>query len=75
MPKVKLKISFTTSAGVNVRTKRIGFCESYQYADYYNMMKINDGEQPTFTDEQLVAFRDHTDPYGHPDVNWYDEIF
>lgn len=22
-----------------------------------------------------MAFRDHTDPYGHPDVNWYDEIF
>lgn len=68
----KAKISFTTSAGVNVRTKELDFANSYQYADYYNMMKINDGEQPTFTDEQLVAFRDHTDPIMYPDINWID---
>ena len=31
--------------------------------------------QPQFDESDLIAFRDHTDPYGHPDVNWYDEIF
>ena len=29
-------------------------------------------KQPTFTDEQLVAFRDHTDPIMYPDINWID---
>lgn len=40
----KAKISFSTSAGVNVRTKELEFANSYQYASYYNDMMVNDGE-------------------------------
>ncbi|WP_308759561.1 carboxypeptidase-like regulatory domain-containing protein, partial [uncultured Bacteroides sp.] len=42
----KTKISFSTSLGVNVRTKDLEFANSYQYADYYNMMLMNDGGTP-----------------------------
>ena len=56
----KAKISFTTSAGVNVRTKELEFANSYQYASYVNMMRTNDGNEPLYSDEQLAAFRDHT---------------
>lgn len=38
----KAKVSFSTSAGVNVRTKDLEFANSYQYASYYNMMKVDD---------------------------------
>ena len=31
----KAKVSFSTSAGVNVRTKDLEFANSYQYASYY----------------------------------------
>lgn len=68
----KAKISFSTSAGVNVRTKELDFANSYQYASYYNMMKVNDGGVPIFSDEQLTAFRDHTNPILYPDINWID---
>ncbi len=68
----KAKISFSTSAGVNVRTKQLEFANSYQYADYYNMMMTNDGAAPTFSEEQLAAFRDHTNPILYPDINWID---
>lgn len=68
----KAKISFSTSAGVNVRTKDLDFANSYQYASYYNMMTTNDGGVPTFTDEQLTAFRDHTNPLLYPDIDWID---
>ena len=46
----KAKVSFSTSAGVNVRTKDLEFANSYQYASYYNMMKVNDGKtaDPSF---------------------------
>ena len=37
----KAKVSFSTSAGVNVRTKDLEFANSYQYASYYNMMKVS----------------------------------
>ena len=68
----KAKISFSTSAGLNVRTKDLDFANSYQYASYYNMMTVNDGGTPIFSDEQLIAFRDHTNPILYPDINWID---
>ena len=68
----KAKISFTTSAGVNVRTKELEYANSYQYASYVNMMRTNDGNEPLYSDEQLAAFRDHTNPLLYPDINWID---
>lgn len=68
----KAKISFSTSAGVNLRTKQLEFANSYQYASYYNDLQVNDGGVPTFTEEQLIKFRDHTDPILYPDINWID---
>lgn len=65
----KAKISFSTSAGVNLRTKQLEFANSYQYASYYNDLQVNDGGVPTFTEEQLIKFRDHTDPILYPDIN------
>lgn len=48
------------------------FANSYQYASYYNDLQVNDGGVPTFTEEQLIKFRDHTDPILYPDINWID---
>ena len=28
-----------------------------------------------FTQHDLELFKDGSDPYGHPNVNWYDEVF
>lgn len=68
----KAKISFSTSAGVNVRTKELEFANSYQYASYYNDMMVNDGGVPTFNETQLEKFRTHSDPILYPDMNWID---
>lgn len=68
----KAKISFSTSAGLNVRTKTLEFANSYQYASYYNLLQTNDGGTAVFSDEQLAAFRDHTNPILYPDINWID---
>lgn len=68
----KAKISFSTSLGVNVRTKELDFANSYQYASYYNMLQVNDGGVATFNDEQLETFRTHSNPLLYPDINWID---
>lgn len=68
----KAKISFSTSAGVNMMTKQLEFANAYQYASYYNEMQINDGNVPTFSEEQLEKFRTHSDPIRYPDINWLD---
>ena len=48
---------------------------SYNTAILVNEAYENDGMPRLFSKKDIMAFRDHTDPYGHPDVNWYDEIF
>ncbi len=68
----KTNVQFSTSVGINFRTKTLDFANSYEYADYYNMMRINDGAAPTFSDEQLQKFKDHSDPIMYPDINWID---
>lgn len=51
------------------------FLGAYDAALLYNQGRKNDNQTPLFTDADLAAYRDHTDPYGHPDVNWKDELF
>ncbi|MCM1503723.1 MAG: TonB-dependent receptor [Muribaculum sp.] len=68
----KTNVQFSTSVGINFRTKTLDFANSYEYADYYNMMNINDGGTPTFSAEQLQKFKDHSDPIMYPDIDWID---
>ncbi len=68
----KAKISFSTSAGVNMLTKWMDLANSYQYASYYNEMQVNDGGVATFSNDQLEKFRTHSDPVLYPDINWLD---
>ncbi|TWV95091.1 hypothetical protein [Chitinophaga pinensis] len=35
----------------------------------------NDGLTPLFTDADLELFRNGKDPYGHPNINWYETVF
>src|SRR3546814_20723248 len=48
---------------------------SYETAMLRNEALSNDGLLPEFTQQDLELFRSGEDPYGHPDVNWYDVIF
>ena len=68
----KARINFSAQGGVNIMSKQLDFANSYQYASYYNDMKMNDGGVPTFSNEQLEKFRTHSDPILYPDINWLD---
>ncbi len=70
----KPKISFSTSGSILFPTKLPEMANSYQYAQYHNQMKINDGEAPLFSDEIIQKFKDGSDPLRYPDINWYDYI-
>lgn len=48
---------------------------AYQSAQLQNEADINDGLTPMFTDEDIALFKSGKDPYGHPDVNWYNALF
>jgi TonB-linked SusC/RagA family outer membrane protein len=69
-----LKIGFTVQKGVSSPTHLPKFLGSYDYARLYNEALANDGQPELYTIADLDAYKNHTDPYFHPDVNWYDNV-
>lgn len=69
------RINVRVESGMQMPVRTPNFLGSYQTAQLVNEAYANDGMQPLFTDVDLEHFRTGDDPYGHPDVNWYDEIF
>ena len=47
---------------------------AYIYAYLLNEALLNDGRTPAYTSADFNAYRNGTDPNGHPDVNWYNTI-
>jgi len=71
------KISFSSSAGLQMPTKLLEFANSYQYASYYNEAQANDGVAESaykFQSDVLEAFKTHSDPIRYPDVDWMDYL-
>lgn len=71
VPKINLRLE----SGIQQPTKTPKFLNSYESALLINEAQRNDGIQESFSQADLNAFRDNTDPYGHPDVNWYEKVF
>ena len=71
--KPQINARFETGIQMPVRTPK--FLNSHQTATLVNEAYENDGLNPIFSDEDLRLFQTGEDPYGHPDVNWYDEVF
>ncbi|WP_246197667.1 SusC/RagA family TonB-linked outer membrane protein [Chitinophaga agrisoli] len=71
----KPQINVRVESGAQTPTKIPKFLNAYQSASLINQAEINDGLAPEFTQEDLDLYKNGQDPYGHPDVNWYDAIF
>ena len=48
---------------------------AYDYANALNRARQNDGLTAAYSDAELQKFRDGSDPYVYPNVNWKDEVF
>ncbi|MCS3736223.1 SusC/RagA family TonB-linked outer membrane protein [Mucilaginibacter dorajii] len=70
-PKVNLRVE----TGVQAPTKTPTFLDSYHSALLINEAQTNDGIPTTFTQQDLDHFKNGDDPYGHPNVDWYNKIF
>ncbi len=66
------RISFTTQTAVQ---QSLGLpnnpLPAYLWAYLYNEGLENDGSAAFYTANDIAKYRDHSDPYGHPDVNWF----
>ncbi len=69
------QINLRLESGIQNPIRTPQFLNSYESAQLINEAFRNDGLPERFSDRQLQLFQDGSDPYGHPDVNWYDKIF
>ncbi len=68
------RLSITAESGIQ---KSLGLptpLPAYQYAYLLNEALLNDGKNPLYSQADFNAYRSHSDPLGHPDVNWYHTI-
>ena len=75
------RISFTVQSAIQQPIKLPTPLDAYNYATLYNEAQINDnatnpvtGFQPRFSADDLQKYQDGSDPIGHPNVNWLDQV-
>lgn len=68
------QLSFTGRFGVQSALKTPNPLSSHQYAYLLNEALQNDGKDPFYTYDDFNKFRTQSNPYTHPNVNWFDEI-
>ncbi|TWR24626.1 SusC/RagA family TonB-linked outer membrane protein [Mucilaginibacter achroorhodeus] len=67
-------ISFTGQYGIQQSLGLPTPIPAYQYAYLINEALQNDGKVPLYSTSDFDAYRNHTDPVGHPDVNWFNTL-
>lgn len=68
-------INLRSELGANLVISPFKALGSYDAAVLRNEALKNDLLAPQFTQADLDLFKSGEDPYGHPDVNWYDVVF
>ena len=70
----RAKVTFRTEA-TNLHGLRFPeYIEGYEFATLMNEACTVGGVNLPWTDEQIEKFRDGSDPYNYPSVNWTDEV-
>lgn len=69
------KVNARVESGIQTPVRVPKFLNSFQTATLRNEALKNDGRPQQFTAQDLELFQNQSDPYGHPDVNWYDVAF
>ncbi len=73
-PQAGQSVQFTALQGIQQPTRMPNFLNAYNYATLYNEALANDGRAPVYSQADLDAYKNHTDPLGHPDVDWQKQI-
>ena len=71
----KPKITFRTEYAVLTGLRYPDYINAAEYAELVNEGRRNVGiTSMAYTDEQIELYRNGSDPYLHPNVDWVDEI-
>ncbi|MCF8346032.1 MAG: Plug domain-containing protein, partial [Bacteroidales bacterium] len=66
-------IQVTAEYGFSSPTSLPNFLNAFEYASLYNEALTNDGLDPLYSQSELDAYRDGSDPLYFPDVDYYGE--
>lgn len=72
----KIDIKLNLRGGVSSPIALPKYVDAYTYASLYNEALSNDNNgvwTPKYTDAELKAYKDGSDPYFYPNVDWYKE--
>jgi TonB-linked SusC/RagA family outer membrane protein len=71
----KTTVQFNSQVRLHRIIKYPKLLSSYDYARLYNEAYLNGGNSAGFfTEQDLKLFKTGEDPYGHPDINWFEEL-
>lgn len=70
----KLKVNLSVQHGFSSPVRLQQYLGSYDYATLYNEARRNDGLAEAYDATALDAYKNNTDPYVYPNVNWNDEV-
>lgn len=70
----KAKISLRSEIAGQRPTYFPKYLNSYDVARLRRQAELNDGVTPTFSDADIQMFKDGSDPYGHPNIDWTDVL-
>lgn len=65
----------TAQTGLSSSLKERKALSAGDYATLYNEALRNDGRQPVYSTEAIAGYKNGTDPFLYPNVNWKDQIF
>ena len=70
-----LRIKVTANTGFYVPKSLPTYLGSAEYMSYYNQARINDGNEPSFSDETIYNYASGKNPYRYANLNMYDDEY
>ncbi len=67
----KLEVSLKAQSGIQSPIRLQKPLDASQWATLFNEATVNDGGNPVYTSSDIDAYKNGTDPLGHPNVDWY----
>lgn len=69
----KPKVGFTYNIGIAAPTVIPKMANAVEYATLMNEIDTYSGTTPRYSDEDLQLYADGSDPWGHPNTDWFKE--
>jgi TonB-linked SusC/RagA family outer membrane protein len=70
----KPAVTFRTESATLTAMRLPNYINGAEYSGLINEALANNNLPPRYTPEELQKFKDHSDPYLYPDVNWTDAV-